>query len=97
MVYRICDTERKHWYRIIMDYDHKKAVKLSDVINADPRFSFYAYYSRKDIGLHVISVYVPATSPLHSESNEYVKDELLTICASLLGANPLQYAQAISQ
>ena len=84
MEYKICDTEEKHWYRIIMDYDHKKAVELSDAINADPRFSFYAYYSRKDIGLHVIAVHIPANSTLHHECNEHIKDELLTICDSIL-------------
>lgn len=83
--YHIYDTEKKHWYRIIMDYNHAKAVKLSDKISADPNFTFYAYYSRKDIGLHVIAVCVASSSPLKQETNERIKEKLLTICASVLG------------
>ena len=85
MEYKICDTEKRHWYRILMDYDHAKMVALSDRIGADNRFVFYAYYSRSDIGVGVISVYVAKDSPLKNETNEYIKDVLLSHCSAVLG------------
>jgi len=88
MTYKIFPRERAGYFSIIMDYNHAKAVELSDRMDATDGISFDAYHNRKDMDAYIIIVHI--TDPaLLRESVVYQQDRLYTICAEVLGMNDL--------
>lgn len=85
MLYKIYDTERAGYWRVVMDLDHAKGVALADAIDSDGRFSFLFYRERADIDAFVIGVGLVAHSVPAVESNAAAKDALAGICRSVLG------------
>ncbi len=88
MTYKIYPRERAGQYSIIMDYDHRKAVLLSDTMDATDGIAFDAYYNRRDMDAYIVVVHITDEALLR-ESVAYQMDRLYTICAEVLGANDL--------
>ena len=88
MTYKIFPRERAGYFSIIMDYNHAKAVELSDRMDATDGISFDAYHNRKDMDAYIIIVHITDPALLH-ESVAYQQYRLYTICAEVLGMNDL--------
>ncbi len=88
MTYKIYPRERAGWYCIIMDYDHRKAVQLSDTMDTTEGIAFDAYYNRRDMDAYVILVHITDEALLR-ESVAYQTDHLYTVCAGVLGENDI--------
>lgn len=84
MIWKIYDTERAGYWRIILDLNHDLGVRLSDAIDADERFSFLFYRERQDIDAFVIGVALSHNSVLRGENNGLIKAELQQICNTIL-------------